>query len=435
MRWVAAPSQLFHATALLYTPGPPPAPPSPGVTLSFLGSDDPALSTQQHLTATSEEPVGIIDWAMMNTPEATLEVRRSPVLQPVLVPESSLSQLPSINPPPPPSKYIYTQIYIYTHTYMYVRRTLSHPLATLQTGPRRSDMRPDLKEAHTNPPTDMASITDEQLGYIDIRLLIDLMHKAGYTEVQIQDTKTRRRKIKKRISAEGSASKRRAELDLVTNANKRLAQLVHQNSQLHASNHLQRADIAASPMSPTSQVSQPLPSSPTLDDGNVKIGSNGVGQAQAESLAHPQLPPGKAPVPPGATTHPAIASEAPPSPTQHGGPEDAHTIAEHLAARSPMVREPPDPLPLSLSLSFSLCLSLCLTLLAPATAVQWRQIASCPSRPPRPSRPCGNWDFHCSHPQIAHLAPLATLSAPPTPLGPPAPAQPSPPLPPRSSVP
>eukprot|EP00040_Diaphanoeca_grandis_P012676 m.64265 g.64265 ORF g.64265 m.64265 type:complete len:167 (+) comp23404_c1_seq1:93-593(+) len=96
------------------------------------------------------------------------------------------------------------------------------------------------------PPDSIHSITDMQLAYIDLKVLMDLMQKAKYTDKQIQETKARRRKIKNRNSAKGSANKRRVQMNSISNVNKKLVQVVtglkQQNNKLQGDNaHLQEA--------------------------------------------------------------------------------------------------------------------------------------------------------------------------------------------------
>lgn len=76
------------------------------------------------------------------------------------------------------------------------------------------------------PPDSIEDITDMQLAYIDLKVLMELMHKANYTEQQVIATKARRRKIKNRHSAKGSANKRRVQMTSISNVNKQLVQVV-----------------------------------------------------------------------------------------------------------------------------------------------------------------------------------------------------------------
>lgn len=101
-----------------------------------------------------------------------------------------------------------------------------------------SDREP--KQTNFVPPENVRDITDEQLGIIDLKLLVKLMEKAGYTEDEMQATKTRRRKIKNRNSAKGSANKRRVQMNSIATVNDKLIQVVSglksQNDKLQNTN-------------------------------------------------------------------------------------------------------------------------------------------------------------------------------------------------------
>lgn len=102
-----------------------------------------------------------------------------------------------------------------------------------------------------SPPKTMKNISDEQLAFADLRLLMNLMNKEKYTSAQIEGTKKLRRKCKNRLSAKGSASKRRVQMSSIAAVNNQLLQCVlalkNQNTDLHESNiQLQRHASAAS---------------------------------------------------------------------------------------------------------------------------------------------------------------------------------------------
>ena len=105
------------------------------------------------------------------------------------------------------------------------------------------------RAAAMNPPTSIKTITDEQLAYTDLEVLMRLMRKARYTPAQIAATKKLRRKCKNRLSAKGSASKRRVQMSSIAAVNKRLVQCVSglssKNDQLEASNARLQAEVQA----------------------------------------------------------------------------------------------------------------------------------------------------------------------------------------------
>jgi len=76
------------------------------------------------------------------------------------------------------------------------------------------------------PPDSMDTITDMQLAYIDLKDLHRLMAEARYTPEQIKDTKLKRRRLKNRNSAKGSATKRKTQMNSQKTTNERLAQVV-----------------------------------------------------------------------------------------------------------------------------------------------------------------------------------------------------------------
>jgi FtsZ-binding cell division protein ZapB len=78
------------------------------------------------------------------------------------------------------------------------------------------------------PPKSIENITDLQLAYIDLKDLQALMDKAGYTEEQIRATKIRRRKVKNRHSAKGSATKKRSQFNKIASTNQKLTDVVRE---------------------------------------------------------------------------------------------------------------------------------------------------------------------------------------------------------------
>lgn len=105
------------------------------------------------------------------------------------------------------------------------------------------------RAAALKPPTSIKGITDEQLAYTELDVLMQLMRKARYTPAEIAATKKLRRKCKNRLSAKGSASKRRVAMSSIAAVNKRLVQCVSglssKNDQLEASNARLQAEVAA----------------------------------------------------------------------------------------------------------------------------------------------------------------------------------------------
>lgn len=84
------------------------------------------------------------------------------------------------------------------------------------------------------PPETIAKITDFELAYIDLSDLMKLMEKAGYTPEQVRQTKIKRRKLKNRNSARGSATKKRSQFNTIATTNKQLSDMV---SDLRNRNH------------------------------------------------------------------------------------------------------------------------------------------------------------------------------------------------------
>lgn len=77
-----------------------------------------------------------------------------------------------------------------------------------------------------SPPSTIEGISDLELAYIELKDLNRLMEKAGYTEEMKKATKVRRRKVKNRNSAKGSATKKRSQFHSITATNKQLLDVV-----------------------------------------------------------------------------------------------------------------------------------------------------------------------------------------------------------------
>lgn len=77
-----------------------------------------------------------------------------------------------------------------------------------------------------SPPDSIDKLTDFELAYIDLQDLMRLMEKAGYSEEDIKRTKIKRRKLKNRNSARGSATKKRSQFNSIASTNKQLSDLV-----------------------------------------------------------------------------------------------------------------------------------------------------------------------------------------------------------------
>jgi len=82
------------------------------------------------------------------------------------------------------------------------------------------------EKINLNPPKSMSTITDLELAYVDLKHLNTLMDKAGYSEEQKKQAKVRRRKVKNRHSAKGSATKKRTQYNSIAQTNKRLVDFV-----------------------------------------------------------------------------------------------------------------------------------------------------------------------------------------------------------------
>eukprot|EP00038_Savillea_parva_P007355 m.169526 g.169526 ORF g.169526 m.169526 type:complete len:518 (-) comp13113_c0_seq1:294-1847(-) len=97
------------------------------------------------------------------------------------------------------------------------------------------------EKVRKNPPKSMKTITDLELAYVDLKDLNTLMDKAGYTEEQKRQTKIRRRKVKNRNSAKGSATKKRTQYHSIAQTNKQLLDVVtelqNRNTQLASANN------------------------------------------------------------------------------------------------------------------------------------------------------------------------------------------------------
>lgn len=96
------------------------------------------------------------------------------------------------------------------------------------------------------PPETIDKITDFELAYIDLADLMRLMKSAGYTEEQIRQTKVKRRKLKNRNSARGSATKKRSQFNTIATTNKQLSDMVQDlrsrnTALMNANTRLQRA--------------------------------------------------------------------------------------------------------------------------------------------------------------------------------------------------
>jgi hypothetical protein len=91
-----------------------------------------------------------------------------------------------------------------------------------------------------NPPQSMKTITDFELAYVDLKQLNALMDKDGYTEEQKKQAKLRRRKVKNRTSAKGSATKKRTQYNSIAQTNKQLltvvSELQNRNTKLTSAN-------------------------------------------------------------------------------------------------------------------------------------------------------------------------------------------------------
>eukprot|EP00041_Stephanoeca_diplocostata_P020227 m.450107 g.450107 ORF g.450107 m.450107 type:complete len:368 (+) comp21509_c0_seq1:99-1202(+) len=102
------------------------------------------------------------------------------------------------------------------------------------------------ERVRVQPPETIDKITDFELAYIDLADLMRLMKSAGYTEEQIRQTKVKRRKLKNRNSARGSATKKRSQFNTIANTNKQLSDMVQDlrsrnTALMNANTRLQRA--------------------------------------------------------------------------------------------------------------------------------------------------------------------------------------------------
>lgn len=97
------------------------------------------------------------------------------------------------------------------------------------------------EQIRKNPPRSMKTITDFELAYVDLKDLNELMDREGYTEEQKRQAKLRRRKVKNRNSAKGSATKKRTQFNSIAQTNKQLldvvSELQNRNTKLATANN------------------------------------------------------------------------------------------------------------------------------------------------------------------------------------------------------